>query len=100
MRTRDAMVRTHKGILLIAVAALSGIWTTASHAQTIVGPTVTPLRSYRDLLIAPARIAIDGANRLYVTDSSAGQVLVRDQYGRLVRISPAVGRPLGIAVDA
>lgn len=98
---REAIVRRPPGTAVIALAWLCAIWTPAPAAgQGVVAPSVTSLRSYRDLLHAPARIAIDAADRLYVTDSAAGRVLVRDQYGRLVRISPGLERPLGIAVDA
>ncbi len=98
---REATVRKLLGIASMAVASICGGGPgTTVNGQTSVAPTVTSLRSYRDLLHAPARIAIDAANRLYVTDSAAGRVLVRDQYGRLVKISPRLHRPLGIAVDA
>lgn len=86
-------------IALVSIVSLSGIWMPGAPAQT-AAPTATPLRSYGALLQAPARVAIDAANRLYVTDSAAGCVLVRDQYGRLIGISPRLTRPLGIAVDA
>jgi DNA-binding beta-propeller fold protein YncE len=63
-------------------------------------PTVTALRSDSSLLAAPARLAVDGDGRRYVTDPSGGRLLVRDANGRFVRALDGLGRPLGVAVDA
>jgi len=63
-------------------------------------PTVTALRNDARLLAAPARLAVDGEGRRYVTDPQAGRLLVRDASGRLVRVVDGLGRPLGVAVDA
>ena len=63
-------------------------------------PTVAALRSDARLLSAPARLAIDGEGRRYVTDPVGGRLLVRDANGRLVRALDGLGRPLGVAVDA
>ena len=63
-------------------------------------PVVTALRSDARLLAAPARLAVDGEGRRYVTDPLGGRLLVRDNKGRLVRVLEGLGRPLGVAVDA
>jgi sugar lactone lactonase YvrE len=63
-------------------------------------PAVTALRSDARLLAAPARLAVDGEGRRYVTDPLGGRLLVRDNKGRLVRVLEGLGRPLGVAVDA
>jgi sugar lactone lactonase YvrE len=62
-------------------------------------PTVAALRSDARLLAAPARLAVDGEGRRYVTDPAVGRLLVRDVDGRLVRVLDGLGRPLGVAVD-
>ena len=72
----------------------------AVHLQSQGGPTATPLRAYRDGLRAPARIATDGSGNVYIVDHGAGQVIVRDEYGRLKTTLSGFVRPLGIAVDA
>ncbi len=94
-------MRRSVGIALAVLTSISPLWTSGpALGQAVTPPSVTSLRSHAALLHSPARIAIDSANRLYVTDAGAGRVLVRDQYGRLVNVSPDLHRPLGIAVDA
>lgn len=65
-----------------------------------VAPVVTALRSYSGGLIAPSRIATDVGGRIYITDATAGQILVRDELGRNLPGKAGLKGPLGIAVDA
>jgi len=63
-------------------------------------PIATPLGAYAQSLQSPARVAVDLAGSVYVTDPTAGQVSVFDAFGRLVTTHAGLARPLGIAVDA
>ena len=60
----------------------------------------TSLGQYAKALQAPARVAVDPAGCVYVTDPQRGQVVVFDAFGRLVSTHTGFARPLGIAVDA
>ncbi len=62
-------------------------------------PAVSHLRSHGDGLNAPARIATDSMGRIYISDSAAGRILVRDEQGRLVSGKRGLKGPLGIAVN-
>ncbi|MBI2998789.1 MAG: NHL repeat-containing protein [Deltaproteobacteria bacterium] len=62
-------------------------------------PSSVPLRAYRDFFHAPGRVAVDGSGNVYTTDPRAGQVFIRDQYGRLINVLEGLNLPLGIAVD-
>jgi DNA-binding beta-propeller fold protein YncE len=46
------------------------------------------------------RVAADAAGRAYVTDRSAGQVLVFDAFGRPVSVKSGLAGPLAVAVDS
>ena len=56
-------------------------------------------------LQAPAGVAVDGKDNIYVADSQRGMVLVYDQYGKFLRYignvhgENAYQRPAGIAID-
>ena len=78
----------------IWLIALSGI----ASAQ-VAPPSVTALRFWQAGLQAPARIATDLTGRVYISDSAAGRVIVRDEYGRVIGSPGGINRPLGIAVD-
>ena len=87
----------------LALALMSGTpaqLSAQTAAAVVPAPVVTPLRAYRDGLLAPARIATDPLGRVYITDSSAGKVVVRDEFGRLTAGKRGLAGPLGIAVDA
>ena len=62
-------------------------------------PSAVSLRSYRDFFHAPGRVAVDGSGNVYTTDPQAGQVFIRDQYGRMINVLEGFNLPLGIAVD-
>ncbi len=95
-----------KKLTIIATAALFiGLAATASALTCRWGssgdapPSAVSLKSYRDFFQAPGRVATDGAGNVYTTDPQAGQVFVRDQYGRLFSVMEGFNRPFGIAVD-
>ena len=56
-------------------------------------------------LQAPAGVAVDAEDNIYIADSSRGLVLVYDQYGTFIRYigtvdgEPRYHRPAGIAID-
>ncbi|MBL0211901.1 MAG: NHL repeat-containing protein [Holophagaceae bacterium] len=72
----------------------------AGPISALPAPQVTPLRAYREGLMAPSRIATDAAGRVYITDHTLGKVIVRDEQGRLVSMKSGLKHPLGIAVDS
>jgi sugar lactone lactonase YvrE len=63
-------------------------------------PTAGFLRSQSELLQAPGRLAVDQDSNLYVTDSTLGRLLVRNQLGRLIAARDGLDRPLAVAVDS
>jgi len=65
-----------------------------------VAPLATPLGAYAKSLQSPARVAVDAAGYVYITDPTAGEVSVFDAFGRPVATHTGLARPLGIAVDA
>lgn len=81
---------------LTAASALTCSW---GGTSTIAPPSATPLRSYRKPFHSPGRLAVDSAGQVYATDPRTGRVVVRDRYGRLVRIAEGFATPVGIAVD-
>lgn len=79
-------------LLVLAVG-----WTGFAHGQ--VAPVATPLRAYAEGLGAPTRIATDAAGWTYVTYSTAGRVVVRDEAGEPRPGLEGLDHPLGLAVD-
>jgi DNA-binding beta-propeller fold protein YncE len=67
--------------------------------QTIA-PATTALGAFSQSLQGPVRVAANAAGRIYVTDRSAGQVLVVDAFGRAMSSKPGLTLPLAVAVDA
>ncbi len=68
-----------------------------SSAATL--PTVTPVDKYASPSGSPARIAISGDGKLYVTDPTRGVVEIFSNNGRLLYTLTPTESPLGIAVD-
>ncbi len=62
-------------------------------------PATRPLGAISEGLQAPGSISVDAAGNLYVTEPSAGRVVVLDAFGRLTAVYSGLGRPLAIAVD-
>jgi sugar lactone lactonase YvrE len=57
------------------------------------------LRSQPEQLRAPGRVAADSQNRIYVSDPTAGSVVVEDVYGQVIDVHAGMGVPLAVAVD-
>ncbi len=79
----------------------------SAHAQCVAGgsvlaeaPTVVHLRSYRPMVSAPARLAVDSAGAVYIADPAGGRVVVRAADGRVVRSLDTPEYPVSVAVDA
>ena len=68
-------------------------------AQT-TAPATSALGALSQSLQGPVRVAVDADGRIYVSDRSAGQVLVFDAFGRPVSSKPGLAGPLAIAVDS
>ena len=84
-------MNTLRHSIWILLAALS----LAARAAT---PNVTPLGALSAQLNGPARVATDAAGQLYVTDPSAGRVIVFDAFGQQVAMHEGFAGPLAIAV--
>lgn len=67
-------------------------------AATPPALSVSVLRSYQAYLHAPTRLAVDGADRLYVTDPRNGRVLAREADGRVALELSELGYPVSVAV--
>lgn len=62
-------------------------------------PDVAVLGSQLDGLRAPARLAVDSADNVYVTDPTRGTVVIMDVQGRVIDVRTEMGVPLALAVD-
>lgn len=94
----------------IATACLVAGWLSAGSAPagaqscswSISGkspPSAVSLRAYRGQFHSPARVAVSGSGRVYVSEPRLGRVVVRDALGRLESMLEGLGAPIGIAVD-
>jgi DNA-binding beta-propeller fold protein YncE len=81
-----------RGVLWLALCA--------APVHAAAPPVVLPLGSWSAGLTAPARVAAGSAARSFVSDPSAGRVLVFDAFGRCVSTKDGLAAPLGIAVAA
>jgi len=63
-------------------------------------PEVEFLSSQPENLRAPARLAVDSHDNVYVTDPTWGVIVVEDVHGSLVEVHSDMGVPLALAVDA
>ncbi len=71
----------------------------AANGPAPPGPSVSYLRAYRPDLHGLARLAIDLADNVYVTDPDRGRVVVRGPDGRVRSRTNGLGHPVAIAVD-
>lgn len=98
------MTRLATAVAAISIAALPlparPVVCSAPPPGAVAAPAATPLRSQRDLLRGPARVAVDAAGRAWVADPVAGRVVVRDRLGRLVAVHVDLERPAAIALAA
>jgi DNA-binding beta-propeller fold protein YncE len=63
-------------------------------------PATTALGAFAPSFQGPVRVAADAAGRIYVSDRTAGQVLILDAFGRPISTSPRLASPLAVAVDS
>ena len=63
-------------------------------------PEVEFLGSHPDGQRAPARLAVDSHDTIYVADPTRGAVVVRDVHGSVVAVHNDIGVPVAVAVDA
>jgi DNA-binding beta-propeller fold protein YncE len=61
-------------------------------------PNATPLGAIAQQLHGPARVAADAAGNIYVTDPSAGRVVVFDAFGQQRAVHDGFAGPLAIAI--
>lgn len=92
-------------LVLAGLAVLAFPWPAVAvcgggGAATLPAPTVVPLRGYRAGLQAPARIASDATDNVYIADPEQSQVLVRAASGRVIARARDLGNPVSVAVDA
>jgi len=92
-------------VLLLALLVLIPVLPAVVQAACLGGggsglsmPATTSLRSYHAGLHAPARLALDAADNLYITDPQRGVVVIRAADGRLLRRVEGLGNPVSIAV--
>lgn len=62
-------------------------------------PDVEVLGSQLQSLRAPARLAVDSADNVMVTDPTRGTVVTMDVHGRVIDLRTGMGAPLAVAVD-
>ncbi len=91
---------------LVCFALLMSLTATARAAVCPAGgatnpaaPQATFLYSYRVAFNAPARLAVDAADRVYIADPKTGRIVVRDAEGRVVHAQTDLGAPSSVAVD-
>lgn len=86
---------------VMAWAALfGGTLSLLAQAPPVTAPVSTALRALRNGWKDPARIATDNAGHIFITDAGSGQLIIRDESGRLLLVKGGFNRPLGIAADA
>lgn len=62
-------------------------------------PEVEVLGSQLESLRAPARLAVDSGDNVYVTDPTRGSIVIMDVQGRVIEVHSEMGAPLALAVD-
>ena len=62
-------------------------------------PEVDVLGSHLEALRAPARLAVDSLDNVYVTDPTRGLIMVMDVHGTTIETRSGMGSPLAVAVD-
>ena len=62
-------------------------------------PEVEVLGSQLESLRAPARLAVDSGDNVYVTDPTRGSIVIMDVQGRVIEVRSEMGVPLALAVD-
>lgn len=92
--------------VVVGVAVLGFPGTTFAQLCSWDGTPVLPppeiefLASQPDGQRAPARLAVDSNDMIYVADPTRGAVVVRDVHGSVVAVHDNSGVPVAVAVDA
>lgn len=79
----------------ICIWILPALVTLVSQAAA---PNITPLGALSAQLQGPARVAADAVGNLYVTEPSAGRVVVFNAFGQLTAVHDGFAGPLAIAI--
>lgn len=90
------------GVLLACLSAAPPLQAACGGGavSSLAPPAVSFLRSYRAAFGAPTRMAVDASGKIYVTDSAAGEVVVREASGRILSRATVATRPVSVAVGA
>jgi PKD repeat protein len=95
----ESMKRFQIGhIVILVMIAISFLVTGTSIAATM--PDYVSLNSVTTKLSVPTAVAIDSHERIYVTESSKGELHVYTQSGVYVQSLVGLDRPISVAVDA
>ena len=86
----------YNGIALLVVISL--LFAGSSSAATM--PDFVRLQPVTTELSAPTAVAIDANERIYVTESSKGELHVYSQNGEYIETLVGLDRPVSVAVDA
>jgi sugar lactone lactonase YvrE len=94
-------------VLFVVTAVILGLPGTASAqlctwdgTPLLPPPDVEFLNSRPDGQRAPARLAVDSRDMIYVSDPTTGAVVVKDVHGSVVAVRDEFGVPVAVAVDA
>lgn len=102
MPTRQCWKQLLLGALATTGIAASGNATAQcreSTTATLAMPQSSWLRDYKVNFSAPARLAIDAADRVHIVDGGRGEVVVRAADGAVVDWRRGLGKPFSIAID-
>ncbi len=113
MRPRDSNTADAAGkivrlvCLCVITVAVLGLPRSASAqlcswdvAPVLLPPEVEFLSSQPGGQRAPARLAVDSRDRIYVADPTRGAVIVKDVHGGVVAVHGGMGVPVAVAVDS
>ena len=103
MRNRLARLFLPLAVGTFLISSAKPAWSqscTWGGTPTMSPPASSALGVDQAHLQTPARLAVDTEGKVYVADTSAGRVMVRDPWGRLVSVKQGLSKPLAVAVDA
>jgi len=102
---RSGLVAPVTVLFLVGVVILGLPGTTSAQLCTWGGTPVLPapevevLGTQLESLRAPARLAVDSGDNVYVTDPTRSSVVIMDSHGRVVEVRTGLGVPLALAVN-